>query len=33
VGLTSSRDVWLALEKTFSSTFSTRILSTHFQHP
>jgi hypothetical protein len=33
VGLTSSRDVWLVLEKTFSSTFSTCILSTRFQHP
>ncbi|KAA8535839.1 hypothetical protein F0562_030841 [Nyssa sinensis] len=31
VGLTTSRDVWLALEKTFSSTSSTRILSIHFQ--
>ncbi|KAJ0040318.1 hypothetical protein Pint_28354 [Pistacia integerrima] len=31
IGLTTSRDVWLALEKTFSSTSSTRILSIRFQ--
>jgi len=31
VGLTSSRAVWLALEKTFSSTSSARILSMRFQ--
>ncbi|KAJ0035570.1 hypothetical protein Pint_25899 [Pistacia integerrima] len=31
IGLTTSRDVWLALEKTFSSTSSPRILSIRFQ--
>ncbi|KAJ0093923.1 hypothetical protein Patl1_25280 [Pistacia atlantica] len=31
IGLTTSRDVWLGLEKTFSSTSSARILSIRFQ--
>ncbi|KAJ0100797.1 hypothetical protein Patl1_04832 [Pistacia atlantica] len=31
IGLTTSRDFWLALEKTFSSTSSAQILSIRFQ--